>query len=369
MNSLCEGALSVLEQVYAEDSGLFPFTSRVDGRGYRSVYDHPRVLLSTINCLLGLEEAARHSPDHPFLRRAGEMTRTFVRLHGHEVVAPDDLGLLTLLLAESDDAAVHSDELDRAVRSVGALADGESRLRRLNAQEITWLLWGAVSAGRHGRGDAERAAHRLFAALTTHFLRPAAVLPRHTLSPGRGGLVSFGASVYFLRAAYEYGKEYDSRLAMELFDRGVAALLNAQGPQGEWPWLVSCENGRPLDFYPVFSVHQLSMAMLFLFPAQHEEKAGVPDAIDRSMEWITGKNQLDRPMVQHDPFFIYRSMERRARLARVERFLRARRMLLSKRPGALAAEEDLVLNTESRSYELGWLLYAWSHADGIAGVD
>jgi len=365
MNTLCEGALSLLEQVYSRSSGLFPFTSRIDGRGYRSVYEHPRAFLSTINCLLGLHEAARHRPGHPFSDRASDMTRTFLRLHEHEVTGPADLGLLMVLLAEGHD---DPDALDRTVARVRTFAEHAARLRRLNAQEVSWLLWGAVAAARRGLTGAEPVAHRLFQTVMSDFVRRGEVLPRHTLNPARGGVVSFGASVYYLRSTYFYGRQYASEPAREMFGRGLTALLSAQGPEGEWPWLISSATARPLDFYPVFSVHQHSMSMLFLFPAREEGCAGIQEAIDHSVQWIRGRNQFGKSMVRHDPFFIYRSLERKARTARLERFLRARRMLVSRRGAGLAANERLVLNSECRSYELGWLLYAWAHADEIAGV-
>jgi hypothetical protein len=154
-----------------------------------------------------------------------------------------------------------------------------------------------------------------------------------------------------------------------MFRKGVETLLSAQGPQGEWPWLISSKDGRPLDYYPVFSVHQHSMCMLFLLLARQESMAGISEAVDRSMAWVAGENQLGRPMVRAEPFFIYRSVERASRQTRAERFLRARFMLLSGRRAGLVANDGVTVNTECRSYELGWILYALSGSDDTAGLD
>lgn len=366
MNSLSEGALSVLERVYSNETGLFPFTNRLVGTGYRSVFDHPQTMLSTVNCLLGLQEAARHAPDHPFLERVGEMTRAFLGRHEDAVTDPGVLGLSAVLLAESEE---RPEALGRVLARVRAIAGDESQVAGLTVQQVSWLLWGAVATARSGMTQAEPVAHSLFRTMADRFLTPGDALPRHAAGGLRGGLVSFGASVYYLRSAHEYGRQYQSAEALGLFDEGVSALLSAQGPQGEWPWLVSCKDGRPLDYYPVFSVHQHSMSMLFLFPGRPRGGAEIATAIDRSISWITGANQLGEPLVRRDPFFIYRSHERKALLPRGERFLRARWMLLSGRRANVVPNGRLRVNTESRSYELGWILYVLSASGDLAGID
>jgi hypothetical protein len=52
----------------------------------------------------------------------------------------------------------------------------------------------------------------------------------------------------------------------------------------------------------------------------------------------------------------------------VERFVRAQGMVLTGGRAGIAPNDDLVVNTESRSYELGWLLYALSGAPDIAEI-
>ena len=61
-------------------------------------------------------------------------------------------------------------------------------------------------------------------------------------------------------------------------------MLGIQGSQGQWPWMISSRTSIPLDFYPVFGVHQDSMAMLFLHPALDLGLPGAAGAIERSLE-------------------------------------------------------------------------------------
>jgi len=181
-------------------------------------------------------------------------------------------------------------------------------------------------------------------------------------------MVSFGASVYFLRSLHEYAVRFSDDGAGARFRAGVNAVLGAQGPYGEWPWLLAQRDARPLDLYPVFSVHQHSMALLFLLPAFEEGLEDAGGAIRRSLAWVRGHNQLDRPMVVDEPFFVYRSLERKLLAPRPQRFARALITLAAGGRGGLAAPAKLRINDESRSYELGWLLFALSDRDRLTRI-
>ncbi|HEX3425554.1 MAG TPA: hypothetical protein VHT30_05445 [Acidimicrobiales bacterium] len=360
MNGLCQGALSVLEKVYDEDSALYPFTNWLVGREYRSIYDHRMTIRSTINCLLGLQQASRQEPDDALLGSVDRQTRRFLALHGERVLVPGDLGLLLVLLAGGD-----ADQAGATVERITAIAERPTALRKLTVQDVSWLLWGCVSAAEAGFAGTEQLAHRLFDVMARHFCPRRAALPCHRVTKARFGVVSFGACTYFLRAVHDYASWCDSTAARQLFDRALEAILAAQGPNGEWPWLLRNTDGRPLDVYPVFSVHQLSMCLLFLCPGSTGCSPHVAPAVTSSMEWVKGNNQLGIKMYQQDPFFVYRSLERRARLPRAERYARALSVSASGRRAALVENRRLFVNRESRSYELGWALYTHSGNPGL----
>ena len=135
--------------------------------------------------------------------------------------------------------------------------------------------------------------------------------------------VSFGSIVYFLRSMYEYGEAFGSDTARALFTGGVQQVLTIQGDDGGWPWMIDVRTGRPFDLYPIFTVHQDSMAMLFLLPAEREGVRGASEAIKRSLEWNFGHNELGARMVLTEPYpWIYRSIERDENWTRARRFLR-----------------------------------------------
>lgn len=366
MNVLCQGALTFLERVYCEEQALFPFSTRLEDGEYRSTYDSAGTIRYSINCLLGLTAAARNGFESPLVRAVDDLTQDFLRHHQPEVVDPGDQGLMTVLLS---DERYGSEALAAAMLRVQDIVSEERRMRHLNLQQLSWLLWGALAADGRGHAAAEPIARHLWSTILSLHSDDEAALPRHDLRLARKRMVSFGASVYFLHVAYQYARRFEDAAALSRFDRGALSLLRAQGPHGEWPWLLTCAHGRPLDFYPVFSVHQTSMAMLVLFPALERALPGTQTAIDRSLTCITSANQLGLPMWQRDPFYIYRSIERKAPLPRVERYLRAARRSLSDQPAGLAADDRLRFNTESRSYEMGWILYLLSSSKALPALE
>jgi hypothetical protein len=350
--AVCGQASAFLDVVYSQESALYPYTtSALDGK-YISDYRMPDALRYTLNTLLGRLRAA-HSTANGGVDRVAHELAEFMRRYGSNLGA-GDRGLLLLLLSELEAAP---NELGAALADATETLDRVG-LSRLNLQDLSWLLWGASCAAESGAADAARLATRLFAHLVR--LSAAGPLARHTDVWYRGHLVSFGSTAYFLRALYEYARIFGDRDAHVRFERGVRAALSFQGALGEWPWMLSVRRGHALDVYPVYSVHQLSMAMLFLFPALDEGRLdGITEAISRSYRWVLGENQLGIEFGQREPFIIFRSLERDEPLPKPTRFARA---TVRSAFGSLNAQmaRKVRVNPEWRSYEAGWLLYVWS---------
>jgi hypothetical protein len=353
---LASACSSLLERMYRPDEALFPYSTCRRATGFEHDFEHPHTLRYTVNTLLGLQRAARSDGKDPFSSTAAEMVDRFLELHLEEVSSPADLGLLLLLLveAERDDSACR--ELVARIES----SVTTTPLAALTIQDIAWMVWGASAAARVGTAGAEDLARRLFTTMDENFVDPRSLLPRHSLSRYRRDIVSFGGIVYFLRSAYEYGVLTGESRAGRLFEHGVRAMVEIQGPQGQWPWMISSRTGIPLDFYPVFGVHQDSMAMLFLLPALGDGLVDVEVAITRSLDWSLGDNELGVPMYGEGSFFAYRSIHRAQRLVRPRRYARSLARSFAQRPGAPAKPEQLTVNRECRSYHLGWILFAWA---------
>jgi len=353
VNDYCNRALDYLSLAYDRERALFSFSSTLDERG--SVVNDFRIresLRYTINTYLGLSEAERHAGAIDWLGGVADGVSRFLAQHEHALQSSADHGLLLVLLAATDPshpAAGRSlDRIERALSGDGPI--------RLNMQDLAWMLWGTSSWSDNGQ--AAGLAERLFDLIRIHFVHAGSGLPRHSVARYRAHTVSFGSIVYFLRAIYAYAEAFDSNTARALFTTGVRRVLPIQGADGGWPWMIDVRTGVPFDLYPIFTVHQDSMAMLFLFPAEDHGIPHAPEAIERSLRWNFGHNELHARMVQTSPYpWIYRSIERSERWPRARRYLRALGSPPTVQP---TRSRSIRINSECRSYHLGWVLYAWS---------
>lgn len=328
-------ACSYLASIYDPERQLFPVTTVLaDGRYASSFEPHADALRYSITCLLGLQAATGGQE---------ERIEAFVERHAEAVARPSDAGLLLVLTPGARLA-------DRA-RATLAADRG-----RLDAQDLSWMLWGAVTAARAGVPAAEALAHDLFERLAG-YVEDSTGLPHHRPVLRRAGLVSFGAIAYFLRAVHEYATWTAAATARALFARGLRSTLRVQQPDGGWPWLLHAPTGSVVERYPLYTVHQLSMSLLFLVPALDAGVLDDPAPLERSVAWARGENELGVSMIAAEPAFMARAIERRDPWQRAQRYARAA-VSRARRGERRAAARTLRLNRVSHSYEWGWLLFA-----------
>jgi len=336
--------------MYDETSGLFSYSSRiVDGR-YVNTFEGPSVHRYTINTLAGIQRAAEHESIGWDI---GAAIERFLTRQAHCVTNVGDRGLLLHVLARTD----HDDQ-DRLFGEIHDATADDRASSTLNLQEICWVILGLVTYSEQRSSDRARAlAGNLLHLIATAYGDPRAPLPDFTVSRWRRGFVSFGGIAYYLMALARYGTAFEDSAALERFRVATAIVTGLQGPCGEWPWFIDARRGRVLDWYEVYSVHQDAMSMLFLLPALDLQIPGTHETIERSLRWIYGANELGIDMVCQEPFLIWRSIRRGARHERAKRYLRSGLSV------GLARRVDpakLEVNTECRSYELGWILFAWA---------
>ena len=353
LTRLCSASRDFLLDVVRDD-GLFPYSTRPSNGVYVNDFDHPAAIRYSINSLLGLQAAALHGSNGD-AAEVGGLVETFLSHHADAIETPADLGLLLVLLAEG---GLDSTRTKETLGRIHRLVDSDA-LSALTMQDVSWMLWGACAAARAGVDGASGTASEIAEVVLTRFVDPESLFPRHSLSRYRRDVVSFGALTYFLRGMREFSSLTGDVRATRVFEQGVRSIIGIQGRLGEWPWLISVRRRIPLDFYPVFAVHQDSMSMLFLLPAL-ESGLDIADAIDKSFAWVLGRNELATPMIYANPFVASRSIERAERLPRVRRYLRAFPRSLTGRADRPADGRGVRINPECRSYHLGWILYAWA---------
>jgi hypothetical protein len=341
---LVVGALDFLPRAWDDERALYSFSATL-GPGGELVQDwsHPHTVRYTINSLLGLH-AAIGTDALPAIEAFGSR-------HASQISNPADLGLFAVLTTECGDLAGAASAL------TGIDAATALPAVRLDMQDLGWMLWGACACARAGVPGGEAAARRLLDRILDEFVHPLTGLPLHSVRTYRRNVVSFGSLVYFLRALHEAARTLEDERAAVRFREGVERAIALQGPQGEWPWMIDVARGCAFDRYPVFAVHQDSMSMLFLLPAVAAGLPGASQAVERSLRWVHGENELGVRMAVDEPFFFaYRAIERDEHAAKARRYAR----WLAHADAGAAPTSSLRVNRECRSYHLGWILYAWA---------
>jgi len=285
-------------------------------------------------------------------RVAGKVCLTTMR---PEAFSVGDLGLVLWL----DAAAARGDSGETFERLCRATASfSEDHLARVTAMELAWMLLGCVAA-REDLASAGPAAQAVCGFLTERLLVPETHLLRHRATGCRRRLANFADQIYAVLALARYAEAFGDRERLRMAARTARTLVERQGPDGQWPWLFHAKRGTVATAYPVFAVHQYGMAPMALAALDEAGGPSFVEAVENGLGWVFGGNELGEAMADPESGRFCRAIERPGAAAR---WSVARQVLLTRRASAdpwAARPPRLVVNRAARSYELGWLLYAW----------
>ncbi len=173
----------------------------------------------------------------------------------------------------------------------------------------------------------------------------------------------FADQVYPIQALAGYAKAYGDTEALGAADRCGQRICELQGEHGQWWWHYDSRSGDVVEGYPVYTVHQTSMAPMCLLDLEEAGGTAQHEAIRRGMSWLTDAFEVQRDMIDDEHAVIWRKVARTDR-GKLVRKLRA--AATSVRPGQRLKMLDALyrptwVDEESRPYALGWILYAWLH--------
>ena len=355
---MVETALTGLPRMLDRETGVFVFTVRPSGPAGRS-------LRYTCITLIGLTAAAR----------AGFETRLdldrlvrAVTERRREITNPGELGLLLWCLSD------YHEELTSAHHEiVSRIPTTAARLGGLTSTELGWLLSGLSRTAQVAPGHAEIGdkATAVYQALRANYAETSGLFCFGGRAGGplrrrlRRQLGFFDNQVYGIHGGVDYYRAFGDQGALAMADRCFEQVLRAQGPLGQWAWHYNVRTGAIVDRYPVYSVHQHGMGPMALQAVADATGRSYDDALERSVAWVFGENELRRTMIDPDMGVIWRSIRRRRahnKLIHVFKLLS-----LAKLQGAgnrLAAVVNtpgqLDVDMECRPYEFGWLLYSFA---------
>lgn len=168
----------------------------------------------------------------------------------------------------------------------------------------------------------------------------------------RGHIGSFADQVYPIYAMSKFALAYGIDDSLAGAHKCATAICRLQGALGQWWWHYNAISGQIAGGYPVYSVHQHGMAPLALYALSEASGISYAGPISAGLEWVCGKNELERDMASLSDRVIWRCIYQSKMRAIVDRIYKLGSH--SSSPGKLR-----VLH-ECRPYELGWLLYALS---------
>jgi len=354
---MVETALTGLPRMLDPDSGIFTFTVRPGGPAGRS-------LRYTCITLIGLTAAARMGFE---TRLDLERLVRGLTERRREITNPGELGLLLWCLSDyHEEGTPAHDEI------VARIPTTPARLRGLTSTELGWLLSGLSRTAlvAPGRSEVKDKAHAVYMALRENCGEAGLFCyggraGGHLRRQLRRQLGFFDNQVYGIHGNADYYRAFADGEALALAERCVERIMVAQGPLGQWAWHYNVRTGAVVDRYPVYSVHQHGMGPMALNAVADITGRSHDDAIERSVAWVFGENELRRAMIDSDQGVIWRSIRRRRAHNKLIHVFKALSLTGLQRAGNRLATVvntpgQLDVDMECRPYELGWLLLAFA---------
>ena len=182
-------------------------------------------------------------------------------------------------------------------------------------------------------------------------------------SKWKRNLSYFCDQVYGIYSLCAYHEAVNDRLALDRALRVAKNICALQGSEGQWPWLFDSCAGTVVSMYPVYSVHQDSMAPMALLKLTSLSGIDFTEPVMRGLAWLYGKNEMNTPMIDGELGVIWRSIRRHGAVPYSQLFRMIKLMHVSHLDKLRDLADPLMkfeIDRECRPYHLGWILYAFS---------
>ena len=345
---LIDNSLDLLENMYDDVNQLFSYSTKLQGSKFVNDFFNIGKYRYTINVLLGLAKIKNQNRWNLEL-----LSNNYYNKYYKIDTNIGNRGLFLKLLSLLDLDIANSVFYDLVCYI------SNKNLNNLNIQEISWLLLGFNEyCYKNSNNNAKKITRKIAHKIVNDYLNGTTLIPKHNHTI-RGNFVSFGGIVYYLMSLYEFANNYNDNYFLSIFRESVSQIIRLQCKDGAWPWFIDSTSGKVMDWYQIYSVHQDSMAMLFLLPAYDLDINGSEEAIVKSYKYLFGENHLNEKMIITDPFFIYRSFKKNKIFEKPVRLISSIVRKVSRLENKNPTDNSISLNKECRSYHLGWILYAW----------
>jgi hypothetical protein len=241
------------------------------------------------------------------------------------------------------------------------LTDLTQLMRNTRTTEVAWLVTGLVHETVRTQDRAIALTLRSFMEVLLERYVERTCLFCHATTARfpmriRRHIGNFADQIYSVQALSLASMVTDTDFALKIADQCAAQLVRLQGNLGQWCWHYDSREGKVLQTYPVYSVHQYGMAPMALKALAAAGGTPFKGAIRKGLEWLAN-NELNVNLVDVEAGTIWRNIQcNESRLKRNARYL----MLLARFTNTFSFLYPLQLKVkyETWPYEWGWCLYA-----------
>ena len=350
-------AVRALRRMYRSADGIFAFRLRM--RDGRDMLEGVSVRY-TASALIGL-----HREPHEVIADVlhGQSAEDLCRQLIANIEAVSNLGDVAQIAWAA--RLLNLSEADVAVRRLNALDPVSNRHPTV---ERAWALSACVAGmgGGNAAGQLDEALGAATAAKLLESFHAGSGVFGHrapaAASRLRGHVSCFADFVYPVMALAEWGRLTDDARAMAAAQSAADRMCERQGPAGQWWWHFDTRLGRIIEKYPVYAVHQDSMAPMALFAAGDACGIDYGESIAAGMRWLLDPPEIGHSLIDYDRDVIWRKVCRREP-RKLTRSVQAMCSAVSPRlraPGMDTLFPPTAVDFESRPYHMGWILYVWT---------
>ena len=288
---------------------------------------------------------------HPPARPCGRMIERLDRC--------DDIGEVALILwAARTLKDARAEKALRRLRQMDPLAGDWPTV------ELSWCLT-ALLLPEPAAGEAVLA-EALAGRLLQSFNERSGLFPHRPAGAASGGLrrhvTCFADFVYPTQALSHYYRASGSEAALRAARLCAETACRLQGPRGQWWWHFDCRTGRVVERFPVYAVHQDSMAPMALLACRDAGGGDYTEAIQRGLRWLAEPPEIPGSLIDRRADVIWRKVARYepGKLVRAVQAASSRLHPALRAPGMDLLFPPGWIDYETRPYHMGWILYAWS---------
>jgi hypothetical protein len=249
-------------------------------------------------------------------------------------------------------------------KALDSLERAEPASRAYPTVELSWALTALVIDGAQTTNMA--LAEKIADVLIASFRDNSGVFPHVPVKTGlsslRAHVSCFADFVYPIQALSHFHLATGNERAKEVASKCAEKMCEMQGRQGQWWWHFDVRTGRIIEYFPVYSVHQDSMAPMALFALAKACGKDYSEPVRKGLLWLFDPADAAGTLVDMEQKVIWRKIARREprRLVRGIQAGASRIHPTLRIPGLNYLFPPVSVDYESRPYHMGWILYAWN---------